>query len=227
MMLLLFCGKRREPCFRRFLFYRLFLFLQHSNVNCRRLRIQGNKVDRAARRSRGHVMQKMLSDPGLYLERTRGAGSFATVAVFAVTIGTATAQDGGPPKLHTNEAYVEEVTQASTLAVNDPMAVFAFVLNSLPDRVKVYPTENYYYFTFMHGGAPYAGNIRIEVGDGDKVAVHFVYYQDLSEWRQDSPLTHIVLDGSRGVGVEKMERLVYPLSFGRQRLSFALQALTP
>ena len=153
-------------------------------------------------------MQKMLSDLGLYSKRTRGAGVFKALAAFAVTIGTAVGQDGGPPKLHTNEAYVEEVTQAATLAVNDPMAVFAFVLNSLPDRVKVYPTENYYYFTFMHDGAPYAGNIRIELGDDDKVTVHFTYYQDWSEWRQDSPLTHVVLDGSRGVGVEKIERLI-------------------
>jgi len=171
-------------------------------------------------------MQKMLSDLGLYSKRTRGAGFFTTLAVFAVTIGTAAGQDSGPPKLHTNEAYVEEVTQATTLAVNDPMAVFAFVLNSLPDRVKVYPTENYYYFTFMHGGAPYAGNIRIELGDDDKVAVHFTYYQDWSEWRQDSPLTHVVLDGSRGVGVEKMERLIYRLSYGGKSVIFALNDLS-
>src|SRR5260370_11966780 len=171
-------------------------------------------------------MQKMLSDPGLYLERTRGAGFCATVGVLAVRIGRAAGQDRGPPKLHTNEAYVEEVTQATTLAVTDPMAVYAFVLNSLPDRVKVYPTENYYYFTFMHGGAPYAGNIRIELGDDDKVTVHFVYYQDWSEWRQDSPLTHIVLDGSRGVGVEKMERLVYRLSYGGKSVIFALNDLS-
>src|SRR6266852_9703834 len=109
-------------------------------------------------------MQKMLSDLGLYSKRTRGAGFFTTLAVFAVTIGTAAGQDSGPPKLHTNEAYVEEVTRATALAVNDPMAVFAFVLNSLPDRVKVYPTENDYYFTFIHGGAPYAGNISDRVG---------------------------------------------------------------
>jgi len=171
-------------------------------------------------------MQKMLSDLGLYMKRTRGAGFFTTLAVFAVTIGTAAGQDGGPPKLHTNEAYVEEVTQAATLAVNDPMAVFAFVLNSLPDRVKVHPTENYYYFTFMHGGAPYAGNIRIELGDDDKVTVHFTYYQDWSEWRQDSPLTHVVLDGSRGVGVEKIERLIYRLSYGGKSAIFALNDLS-
>jgi hypothetical protein len=171
-------------------------------------------------------MHKMLSDLGPYSKRTSRAGFFTTFAVLAVAIGTATAQDGGPPKLHTNEAYVEEVTQATTLAVDDPMAVLAFVLNSLPDRVKVYPTENYYYFTFMHDGAPYAGNIRIELGDDDKATVHFVYYQDWSEWRRDSPLTHVVLDSSRGVGVEKIERLVYRLSYGGKSVIFALNDLS-
>lgn len=168
-------------------------------------------------------MREMQSDPGLHSKGTRAV---LVAAAFAATIVTAAAQDAGPPKLHTNEAYVEEVTQATTLDVKDPTAVFAFVLNSLPDRVKVYPTENYYYFTFFHGGAPYAGNIRIELGDGDKVTVHFVYYQDWSEWREDSPLTHVVLDGSRGVGVEKMERLVYRLTYGSRSVVFALNDLS-
>jgi len=76
------CGKRREPRSRRFPLYRLFVFLRHSNVNSLRLRVQDNKVDRAARRLRGNVMQKMLSDLGLYMKRTRGAGFFTTLAVF-------------------------------------------------------------------------------------------------------------------------------------------------
>jgi hypothetical protein len=155
----------------------------------------------------------------------RSCGALAAAALTA-TIATAAAQDAGPPKLHTNEAYVEEVTGATALAVNDPMAVFAFVLNGLPDRVKVYPTENYYYFTFFHGGTRYAGNVRIEPGDGDKVTVHFVYYQDGSEWHEEGPLKHVVLDGSRGVGVEKIERLVYRLSYGGRSVVFALNDLS-
>jgi len=99
-------------------------------------------------------------------------------------------------------------------------------LNSLPDQVKVYPTENYYYFTFVYDGAPYAGNIRIELGDGDKVTVHFAYYQDSSKWHEDSPLTHVVLDDSRGVGVEKLERLIYRLSYGGKSVVFALNDLS-
>jgi hypothetical protein len=156
--------------------------------------------------------------------KTRGA---LIAAALAATLATGAAQDDAArPKLSTDEAYVEEVTRATPLAVNDPMAVFAFVLNSLPDRVKVYPTENYYYFTFFHGGAPYAGNIRIEPGDGGKVTVHFVYYQNGSEWREEGPLTHVVLDASRGVGVEKIEPLAYRLTYGGKSVIFALNDLS-
>jgi hypothetical protein len=158
-----------------------------------------------------------------FSNRTRAA---LAAAAFAATIASAAAQDAGPPKLHTNEAYVEEIAQATTLAVKDPMAVFAFVFNSLPDRVKVYPTENYYYFTFIHGGSRYAGNIRIEPADDGKVTVHFVYYQDASDWQEQGPLTHVVLDGSRGVGVEKVERLVYRLTYGGRSVVFALNDLS-
>ena len=57
----------------------------------------------------------------------------------------------------TNQAYVEEVTRPTTLDVDDPMAVFGFVLAQLPERVKVYPTENYYYFGFIHRRHPLCG----------------------------------------------------------------------
>ena len=35
-------------------------------------------------------------------------------------------------------------------------------MSQLPERVKVYPTENYYYFGFLHDGIRYAGNIRLD-----------------------------------------------------------------
>jgi hypothetical protein len=158
--------------------------------------------------------------------RTGGYVVLAVLSALAGTIGIAAAQGVDRPRLETNEAYVEDVTRDVTLDVGDPMAVFAFVLNSLPDRVKVYPTENYYYFAFIHGGVRYAGNIRIELGDGDKVAAHFAYFQDETEWRPDTPLTHVVLDAARGVAVDKIERLVYRLSYGGKSVVFALNDLS-
>src|SRR5712692_3026128 len=153
-------------------------------------------------------------------------GLLAVVAALAATVGTAVAQNPGLPRLETNQAYVEEVTRTTTLSINDPIAVFAFVLNGLPDQVKVYPTENYYYFSFIHNGKRYAGNIRLDASNRDEGKVIFAYYEELSEWRDESPVTHVILDTSQGVMVEKVERLVYRVSYGQKSVVFALNDLS-
>jgi hypothetical protein len=130
------------------------------------------------------------------------------------------------PILHTDEAYIEEVTRATTLNVADPMEVFSFVLGSLPDRVKVYPTENYYYFTFFHNGTPWAGNIRIEPHDDGSQVVHFTYYRDQEEWHEQADWIHIFLDAAHNVTVEKLDRLVYRISYQGKSAVFALNDLS-
>jgi hypothetical protein len=101
------------------------------------------------------------------LAMRRNVKDFVTlIAAFAVVLSAAAAEPA-EPSLQTNEGYVEEVTRPTTLDVDDPMAVFGFVLARLPQRVKVYPTENYYYFGFMHNGIRYAGNIRLDAGNRD------------------------------------------------------------
>jgi hypothetical protein len=146
------------------------------------------------------------------------------MAMLAAGGGTAIGQQR--PILHTNEAYIEEVTRATTLYVDDPMEVFFFVLDSLPERVKVYPTENYYYFSFFHDGAGYAGNIRIEPHDSGGATVHFTYYLDASEWHEDTKWIHVVLDAAHDVTVEKLERLVYRISHRGKSVVFALNDLS-
>ena len=63
----------------------------------------------------------------------------------------------------------------ATLAIGDPLAVFAFLLRNVPERAQVYPTENYYYFRFVYKDAPYTGNIRLAAADRDSGKVHFAY----------------------------------------------------
>lgn len=132
----------------------------------------------------------------------------------------------GLPHLVTHESYVADVTRASSLPVDDLKSVFAFVLGSLPDRVKVYPTENYYYFRFANAGRQYAGNIRLDASDRDEGKVHFAYYEDLAEWKEESPVKHIVLEGKHGVKVEKAGTLAYRISFGAKSVVFELNDLS-
>src|SRR3954452_3172560 len=145
----------------------------------------------------------------------------------AVTTANAGAQDIERPRVYTNETYVEDATQSATLAMDDTIAVLDLVLSSLPDRVKVYPTENYYYFRFMHAGTPYAGNLRFDPRDRDQGKVQFGYYKDLADWmgvKQTTALAGVdtVLDASRQVQVERMDRLLYRISYKGKSVVFAL-----
>jgi hypothetical protein len=148
----------------------------------------------------------------------------------AIWISALTAQDAlaqtERPALHTNQTYLEETMRASTLDIKDPMAVFAFVFANLPDRVKVYPTENYYYFTFSYDGVPYDGNIRLDASNRDEGKVIFAYSEDLEGWRNETPVAHLILDSTTGVQLEKVDHLLYRMTYGGKSVVFALNDLS-
>lgn len=148
-----------------------------------------------------------------------------TLAALAGMMAAAAAQNAAP-QLHAHQTYMEQVMRPTTLDVSDPMAVFAFVLDSLPDRVKVYPTENYYYFTFSHNGLDYAGNIRLDASDRDQGKVQFAYYEQTNGWLDDTPGIFQALDASNGVKLKKLERFIYRLSYKEKSVVFELDDLS-
>lgn len=146
--------------------------------------------------------------------------------VAALGVGLAPAVASDFPRLYTNEAFVQDATRTTALAIDDTKAVFAFVLSSLPERVTVYPTENYYYFSFYHNSTRYAGNIRLDVMDRDAGKLHFAYFQDFTEWTNEPDMKYVVFDGSHGVTVEKLDRLIYRVSHGGKSVVFALNDMS-
>jgi hypothetical protein len=143
-----------------------------------------------------------------------------------VAAGEMRAETTEPPRIHTNQAYIEDVSRPTTLAIDNPAAVFATVFAQLADRVKVYPTENYYYFTFLHGGAPYNGNLRLDASDRDQGKLHFAYSEDLADWREETDVIHVALDASYDVQVEKVERFLYRVTFRGKSVLFELNDLS-
>jgi hypothetical protein len=146
------------------------------------------------------------------------------VALAGLACGAA-AEDASPA-LHFNQAYVEEAMRASALDVKDPMAVFAYVFAGLPERVKVFPTENYFYFTFIHDGAPFDGNIRLDASNRDQGKVIFAYSEDLVEWRGETDVKHLILDESSGVKLTKVAPLVYRMTYKDKSVVFELNDLS-
>jgi len=148
------------------------------------------------------------------------------VLLFAAAMGlvsTAAAQDA--PTLQTNQAYVDDLARPTTLDVTDLMAVFGFVWAKLPERVKVYPTENYYYFGFFHNGIRYAGNIRLDASNRDDGKVIFAYFEDTSQWFENSEVKYRILDSSQRVSVERAEPFLYRVSYRGKSVTFALNDL--
>ncbi len=150
----------------------------------------------------------------------------AFAAALACTFAATAGHCAERPRLVTHESLVEEWLRPTELPLADPVAMFAYVLGALPERVKVYPTENYYYFKFYHDRIRYAGNIRLDVMDRDGGKVHFAYYEDLAEWKDEPPVTHVVLDMQQGVAVEKLDRLLYRISYRDKTVVFALNDLS-
>jgi hypothetical protein len=138
----------------------------------------------------------------------------------------ASAETGATLHLSLNQTYLEAVADAAPLPLNDPKALFALVLQSLPDQVKVYPTENYFYFSFMHDGSRYAGNIRLDASDRDRGKVHFAYFIDLAEWKDQDAVQHVLLGLDHGVRVTRLAALRYEVAIAGKRVEFELNDLS-
>jgi hypothetical protein len=147
------------------------------------------------------------------------------LAMGLLTLG-ATETSAGTTAVHTNEQYLDEVRNDPGFGIGDKLAVFKLVLDSLPASVKVYPTENYYYFWFHHNGIKYAGNFRFDAEDRDQGLVHFNYFKDFTPWQRDESDFSAILGSKDGVKVVKADRLSYDVSHGGKTVRFELNDLS-
>ncbi len=159
---------------------------------------------------------------------TPALSRLAVAAAFGLAFcGGALADDAGkPPTLYTNQQYVEDVTAASRLDVTDMPSVLTFVLASLPAEVTVYPTENYFYFSFYDAGVRWAGNLRLDAETRDDGKIHMTYFKDFTEWQQDETDYTKIFGAADGVKVEKLRDLVYRVTAGERSVVFRLNDLS-
>jgi hypothetical protein len=130
------------------------------------------------------------------------------------------------PKLQTNQAYVEQLLLPGTLKIDDASSVLSYVLNSLPDEVVVYPTENYYYFNFLYGGVKYVGNLRLDASDRDAGKIHLAYFNANTEWGASLKSISRVFSAEDGVDVKAVDRLTYQIAFRGRAVLFKLNDLS-
>ena len=135
-----------------------------------------------------------------------------------------------PGDLRTNESDIVAWLRSGPLAIDDPVAVLAFVMGQLPERVQVYPSENYYYFRFVHKGVEYDGNIRLAVADRDRGMLKFAYFERSADWLIKPAGRYASLGAEQGVTVERVAPLTYRVtlnqSLGGKTVTFLLNDLS-
>ena len=127
----------------------------------------------------------------------------AGIMVLALLGGAAAVFAQDRIHLHTNETEIGEVLRDGGVSLEDPLAVFGVVLKNLPERVQVYPTENYFYFRFTQKSTIYVNNIRLATADRDHGKVNFAYNEQPTDWNPDPKSHHAVLGVEQGVTVER------------------------
>jgi hypothetical protein len=129
-------------------------------------------------------------------------------------------------ELRTNQQFLEDLNRPPAFDIGNVAAVFEFVLKSLPPEVTVYPTENYYYFTFHHGGIDYAGNIRLAALDRDQGIVHFAYFAAATASSREGEMHYKPLTTADGVTLTKLDALTYRVSYRGHEVVFHLNDLS-
>jgi hypothetical protein len=127
-------------------------------------------------------------------------------------------------KVHFNQDLVEGVYADLDLA--DPRAVLDLVFPQLADTVRVYPTENYYYFSFHAAGRTIWGNLRLDAAERDRGILYLGYFHFDENGRFQDREGHVRGFGRQdGVVVEKRGRFEYAVAYGGRTVRFLLNDL--
>jgi hypothetical protein len=152
--------------------------------------------------------------------------TFRLIAGSLLAIATMAHAQAAQPRVYTNQEYLEDAMLKPDIKINDVKAVFRLVFGGLPEKVKVYPTENYYYFYFYYDGVKYAGNFRFDIEDRDRGLVHFNYFKDFTLWQRDETDYSALYGVKDGVEIKKEGELAYEVSFEGKRVLFELNDLS-
>lgn len=131
------------------------------------------------------------------------------------------AKPGSKPIVSFNETFVHDLY--AKVDIKNPDAVFALVFSKLKDEVTVYPSENYFYWSFNANGKPIWGNFRLDAVDRDKGILHVGYFEyDENAKFQDRDGFDKDFGPKDGVIVKKVERFVYAVTYKGRTVRFRL-----
>jgi hypothetical protein len=122
-----------------------------------------------------------------------------------------------------NEHAIQGLAIPDSNACNPP-DVLRDLFRQIRPVARVYPTENYYYFSFFRDRKSYSGSLRLALDSRDKGILQFVCYETSTNWLK--PDTDAGVDKSftieDGVSVRKLGDLEYDVEFQGMTVKFLL-----
>ena len=115
----------------------------------------------------------------------------------------------------------------SRLDVARPDAVLWHVFSALGDEVRVYPSENYYYFSFHAGGRFFHGNLRLAVEDRDRGILHFAYFEYNPDPKHPDDFYSVykTYGPDSRIRIQKLSRFLYAVTLREKTVRFRLEDL--
>lgn len=136
-------------------------------------------------------------------------------------------QEYKPRHFVLNEDMIREVTTAADPQACSPNEVLNDLFRQIGPVASIFPTENYYYFSFYRGGKSYSGSLRLAVDSRDKGILQFVCYESYTSWLEDDGADGILKDLSKddGVLVKKINNFEYDIEFEGVVVKFLLNKI--
>lgn len=131
------------------------------------------------------------------------------------------------PEVMTNERFIESA-RSESLNLSNIEKNFEYIFNSLPSTVKVYPTENYYYFQMYTNNGDLWGNFRLDSIDRDEGILSFAYFRvsaNSGRYFAYPQVWHKNFTIKDGVKITKHSRLLYEVTYKEKSISFQLNDL--
>lgn len=147
---------------------------------------------------------------------------FISIFVSLTIPSLAISAESSDPKISTNQTWIENLKKGRNVKIKNVDDAFDFIFSKLPNQVSVYPTENYYYFTFPADGAIYAGNLRLAAQDRDKGVIHFAAFKQANQASEAGEMMYKQLTIKDGVAVDKLNPFSYRVTYKNKAIVFQL-----
>ena len=124
-----------------------------------------------------------------------------------------------------NEDTLAAIGRASTIDIKDPRTVLHALLSQIQPQATIYPSENYYYFSFYDHGLAYSGSLRLAAESRDKGLLELNYYESYNHWQPRDEGIETTLGPDQGVEVTKLGKFLYQVKYQDAAVTFRLHEI--